>query len=459
MAVFGPRLRAAVVGASVFALAAVTARGAFAGMDPAVGRALAPGARACENVGDERTRPARREVVAMPDAGGAPTQPPAGPNWLQRIFGLEPRRPRRYGPDGELLDPRFTPATNVSGPSAPSPTPPSSAAPPPAAAPQPPAGPNWLQRIFGLEPRRPRRYGPDGELLDPRFTPVGLSKPVPAAPAPDRAGGMPGVVLVGGLVLIGAIATVAVAVLVGSGESGTPTGASGVAGASGPSGATGPVAMEGTSGPTSPSVPATTSPPAPCAGCGGAPAGGAPTETSGPGGIPASCLVTADEADLALADAKWTPGSDGLTAGWSLTASNAGPDLLVFFLHKLSDANAATKAGKWKPDVFDWFEATSVDSTGTRVNLMGIPAGQSDARVAGADGQIYTSVEPDLPTLCFFEYTDRVVIALDRPGCSDELHKKLLPLAADPVAQNELMMPWSVEAPIPDQMNGWSCPE
>ncbi len=184
-----------------------------------------------------------------------------------------------------------------------------------------------------------------------------------------------------------------------------------------------------------------------------------PAAPSGPAGIPASCVLTSSEAGLGLGEVVWQQEDDGLYASWDLTATNPSSESFSVFTHKVADANEGTRAIKWRSRTHDWFKATDADGKVFDVNLIMIPAASASQPVSGASARISTSVEPDLPTLCDYAYADRVVAVWDRPGCRDALYHALSAIPdTDAAAQEALMGPWAITAPLPDQFNGWSCP-
>jgi hypothetical protein len=167
-------------------------------------------------------------------------------------------------------------------------------------------------------------------------------------------------------------------------------------------------------------------------------------------GVPQSCLVPSGEAlAIELADVTWREEEDGTYASWAVVVRNVGSETFSLLVHRVAGANAATLANNWEMPPTGW-------DTEARWTIDPDAPGHLPTDF---DGSLYTSVEPGLPTLCDWEYTDRVVAVYGRPGCIDVLWEKLQGVKADPEAQEALLRPLAITLPIPDRMNGWTCPE
>ncbi|HYO42758.1 MAG TPA: hypothetical protein VES19_06115 [Candidatus Limnocylindrales bacterium] len=178
---------------------------------------------------------------------------------------------------------------------------------------------------------------------------------------------------------------------------------------------------------------------------GGQPGGG---DLPGGAAIPASCLVPVGGVlDLELVDVSWSEEEDGLGASWTVEVRNRAGDPFQVFLHDASDANAATRANGWTGRPTDW-----------RTDGSYIIAPDAEAPAINRwHGGVRTSVEPDLPTFCSWEYVDRLVAVYPGPACRDDVWAQLK-AAPDAAARETLMRPLAVDLPIPQQMATFQCP-
>jgi hypothetical protein len=151
--------------------------------------------------------------------------------------------------------------------------------------------------------------------------------------------------------------------------------------------------------------------------------------------------------DLELADVTWREETDGLNASWEGVVHNRGSDTFNVILHEVADANAATKANKWVGPPTDW---------GTDGSYIVEPDPKAPV-INDWSGGVRLGIEPGLPTLCSWEYVDRLVAVYSGPECSDALWAQLK-AAPDAAAREALMAPLAVDMPMPDQMRTFSCP-
>jgi hypothetical protein len=168
------------------------------------------------------------------------------------------------------------------------------------------------------------------------------------------------------------------------------------------------------------------------------------------GAVPQSCVVPRGEAlVIDLADVTWRDEEDGTYAAWAAVVHNVGSETFSVIVHRVAGANEATLANRWEMPPTGW------DTEARWI----IDPDAPDQAITDFDGSVDTSVEAGLPTLCHWEYADRLVAVYSRPECIDVLWEKLRAVAADPAAQEALMGPLAVTLPTPDRMNGWVCPE
>ena len=180
----------------------------------------------------------------------------------------------------------------------------------------------------------------------------------------------------------------------------------------------------------------------------GAAAASSAVQPAGGAVLPTSCFVPEPGTlYVELVDVSWV-GEDGVSASWDVVVHNRGDEAFGVFLHETGDANAATRANKWEPPATDWnvegFYIVDPDATASVVNSW--------------SGGVSQSVEPNLPTLCSWERTDRIVAVYHRPECTTALYEQLK-AAPDASAREALMAPHVVDMPVPDQMTTFSCKE